>query len=265
MKHQKEYEKRIMELRKVVDECEKKLPLFPKGNLRIARDGKRIKYFLISEMGDTHGTYIRKKDVRLAEMLAKKDYYEKVRHEASRELAAMEAFVKRMSGTSPEEIYDQMNVYRQDILSPLILSDREYAKQWQAEQYQGNPFNPEELIYDTNRGEKVRSKTEARIADLYYELGIPYRYEYPVKLWNGKAKYPDFALLMLPERKIIYHEHMGRLEDDDYRRTNLIKLQDYGKSGIFLGDNLIVTYETDYAPLNMKDLRSMLTRIFLKA
>ena len=198
---------------------------------------ERLKYFHVEKRGDTHGKYIRKKDANLVDLLAKKEYYEKVLREANRELAAIEQFVGRMAGTAPEDVYDNMNEYRRALVSPVVLSDEEYAKEWLA---------------------------EAQIADMYYELGIAYRYEYPLKLRNGKVKYPDFALLKRDEKTIVYHEHMGCLEDEDYRRGNLIKLREYAESGIFPGKNLILTFETDYAPLSMKAIREMVKKLFME-
>ncbi len=49
--------------------------------------------------------------------------------------------------------------------------------------------------------EKVRSKSEAFIADTLYEFGIPYRYEYLVRMVNGELRYPDFTLLKVRTEK----------------------------------------------------------------
>lgn len=110
----------------------------------------------------------------------------------------------------------------------------------------------------------MRSKSEAMIADMYYELGIPYRYECPIQLYNGKTKYPDFTLLRMPERKEIIHEHMGCLEEASYRRSNLMKIAEYSESNIYLGVNLILTFETDYLPFNRGSIRSMIIDLFVK-
>ena len=50
-------------------------------------------------------------------------------------------------------------------------------------------------VYETKKNELVRTKSEMMLADMYYELGIPYRYEAQLLLKNGKKKYPDFTLL----------------------------------------------------------------------
>lgn len=257
-----EFRKRSKELEKLISELETRIPKLPSGNIRISKKNKWLQYFLITEKADTHGKYLKKGERQIAFKIAQRDYYEKLLKESKREKQAIDKYVSGMKGIRPEEVYEELNDYRKAIVQPIILSDEEYVRRWLAEEYRGNPYNPEERIQDTNRGEKVRTKSEARLADIFYEMGIPYRYEYPVKLYNGKIKYPDFALLKMPERKEIYLEHMGLLEDEQYRRNNLIKLQEYNKSGIVMGDNLILTFETEYAPLSIKDTKDMIKRIF---
>ncbi|WP_026521189.1 hypothetical protein [Butyrivibrio sp. VCB2001] len=100
------------------------------------------------------------------------------------------------------------------------------------------------------------------MADMYYDLGIPYRYECKLVLKDGRAKYPDFTLLDVKRRRVIYHEHLGILEDDEYRAKNFIKLNDYSKSGIYFGKNLLMTFETEYCPLNIKDIRENVMEMF---
>lgn len=53
------------------------------------------------------------------------------------------------------------------------------------------------------------------------------------------------------EKELIYHEHLGLLDEEKYRRDNLRKLNDYRKNGIYPGKNLIVTYETEGIYLNI--------------
>lgn len=91
---------------------------------------------------------------------------------------------------------------------------------------------------------------------MYFELGIPYKYECPVVLRNGKTRYPDFTLLDIAHHRVVYHEHLGMLEDPDYRKAALIKLQEYGENGIFTGKNLILTSETSYAPFDPERFRN---------
>lgn len=73
-------------------------------------------------------------------------------------------------------------------LTPLVLTDGMYAEQWIRESYETNPYHPEEKVYPTKKDELVRSKSEVLLADMYYEMGIPYRYEAELRLKNGKGK-----------------------------------------------------------------------------
>nr|MCR4744743.1 hypothetical protein [Lachnospiraceae bacterium] len=126
-----------------------------------------------------------------------------------------------------------------------------------------NPFMTEEKKYETKKGDKVRSKSEAILADIFYELGIPYRYEEQIRLKDGKNKYPDFTLLNIKSREEIYLEHMGLLDDEEYRKSNFKKLDEYRKNGIYLGKNLLITYESEESPLDIKGIRKMIKELLI--
>lgn len=231
------------------------------GHLRIAMDRNKVKYFHITQSGDTKGKYIKKSDAALAQKLAESDYHERILKEAKKEKSVLEKFLQEYTPDNLKDIYESMHKERQKLIKPLVISDDEYARQWENEIYDGNPYKQEELIYDTAKGEKVRTKSEGYIANMYYNLGIPYKYEHPVKLKSGAVKYPDFILLRVADRKVIYHEHMGLLDDDDYRINNLKKLREYEKSGIRMGDNLIITFETSYCPLDITQMKESVKSI----
>lgn len=259
---EKELHQRSVMLEKNIAKITKELPKFPQGNLRIQRCRNTTQYFLVTGKEDTHGKYIRAEDREIVKQLAQKNYYEKLLREMLREQKTIKSYLNGMKGKKPEEVFSTMNGSRKALIEPLLLSDADYAQYWESLPFEKNPYFHEECIQPTEKGDLVRSKTEARIADLYYSLGIPYRYEAPLKLKNGKVKYPDFTLLKLPERTLIYHEHLGIMDDEGYRRNNMIKLQEYSESKIFTGVNLILTFETEYAPLNLQDLRENLKNIF---
>lgn len=262
---EKELLQRRITLEKIIAKITKELPEFPQGNLRIQKCHNTTQYFLVTDKQDTHGKYIQVNDHEMVAQLARKNYYEKLLKETLREQKTIDSYLKGMNGKNPEEVFSAMNPYRKALIEPLLLSDAEYAKNWESLPYEKSAYYHEECIHPTEKGDLVRSKTEARIADMYYALGIPYRYEAPLILKSGKVKYPDFTLLKLPERTLIYHEHMGIMDDDGYRRNNIIKLQEYSESKIFTGVNLILTFETEYAPLNLKDLRDNVKNLFFSS
>ena len=58
-------------------------------------------------------------------------------------------------------------------------------------------------------------------------------------------------------------EHLGMLDDDDYRKKNLKKLSDYRKNGIYTGKNLILTFEGVGSPFNIDHLKKNMEELFL--
>lgn len=102
------------------------------------------------------------------------------------------------------------------------------------------PFRAENLIFPTERGEMVRSKSEAHIANTLFKLGIDYHYEYKFQGKNGDYKLPDF-LFFTVEREVIIWEHLGMLNDQNYYHHWKQKEAWYLEEGFKLGETLFTT------------------------
>ena len=102
-------------------------------------------------------------------------------------------------------------------------------------------FRPEELIYTTLRGEKVRSKSEAVIADALYRHGIAYAYEKPLAADN--RTHIDFTVENNIHGFPIYWEHFGIMNNSNYVKSFLEKKAYYANLGIIENKNLIATFE----------------------
>ena len=63
-------------------------------------------------------------------------------------------------------------------------------------------------------------------------------------------------------RKVIYHEHLGLLDNEEYLHANLVKLDEYRRNGIYPGKNLIITYEGEGCYINIKEIKQMIQEIF---
>ena len=155
-----------------------------------------------------------------------------------------------------------MSLERQALVSPFMADNETCSKKWRSLPFQTNNFELQEKVFKTKQGDMVRSKSELILADIYYELGIPYRYECELILKNGSAYYPDFTLFHAPRRMTIYHEHLGRMDEEDYVNKNIKKLRAYEQNGIFLGKNLILTFESKKYPLNPDLFREHMKEIF---
>lgn len=93
-------------------------------------------------------------------------------------------------------------------------------------------FLEDGLIHKTRRGDSVRSKSEVIIADLLYSKGIDYKYEAPFIGSDGSRRYPDFAFEDAELGLQIYWEHLGMMQQPDYRRRWEAKLAWYRAQGV---------------------------------
>ncbi len=233
----------------------------PKGKLRVSNDKGIPRYYHVTGEKDTRGKYISKKQQGLALQLGQKDYMEKLHQKVREELEDIDKYLLKHGECDLENVFLDLNVYRKNIVKPMVVPDEMFVAQWRKETYESNPYRPEEKVYVTKREETVRSKSELLLADMYHELDIPYRYEAVLRLKNGSKKYPDFTILKVNTREIIYHEHFGLMDDDDYRRQNFMKLDEYRDNGIYPGKNLIITYEVAGCYLNIKEIKKMIKEI----
>jgi thymidine kinase len=128
-------------------------------------------------------------------------------------------------------------------------------------------FLDEKLIYLTENGDLVRSKSEWIIADKLKAAGIRYQYEQPLML-GGIERYPDFTIRDDDSNKIWYWEHNGMLKDDEYSERWKRKKNAYMKAGILPiedggGENgtLLTTEEREGADLDLKKILSNINAI----
>ena len=229
---------RLHVLEKTVARAEHDLQDMPDGNLRLSTINNSVKYYRIQQFGETRTRkYIHVSEKELIQKLAQKDYLELLLKETHKEMMSIQTFLEEERLLRSNQIFRNLHESRKKLVKPILVDDDTYAEIWQSISYIPNPAFPEHLKYATKRGEMVRSKSEAMLADMYFDLGIPYKYDYAIKLIDGSVRYVDFVLLHKGTRKEIYHEHLGRLDMPDYLKDNMIKLDLYRRSGIFLGKN----------------------------
>lgn len=69
--------------------------------------------------------------------------------------------------------------------------------------------------------------------------------------------YVDF-IIMTPSGKYLYWEHLGLLDQKVYREKNFEKIKVFFDNGIFLGDNLIITMESERQGLHIEDINRVI-------
>lgn len=255
--------KEKQQLKKLVEENKKRGKAAPKGRIRILNKHSGVEYYYKSvDDENKNGRYIKKSEEELARRIVQRDYDADIVKNAEARIKAIDSFMTSYEKTSLTGIYEKMNPYRRELISTPIISDEEYIKRWQSVEYEGKSFADAAQEIITEKGERVRSKSEKIIADKLYALGIPYRYEYPLVLEGSIKVYPDFTILKLPQREEVYLEHFGLMDNSEYMDSVLYKLNTYERNGIYLGVNLFITHETSKMPLNTRALDRMLKQLF---
>lgn len=258
-----ELKEEIGKLEQVIKQARERIQKSPKGYLRISKKRDGVEYYYKSEESKGgNGKYIKKKEFELAQKLAQRDYDMRIAEASEERLKSIKNFLSIYEKTNLGQIYEKTNSYRKKLICATEISDEEYVRRWQEIEYDGKPFLDETKEIITERGERVRSKSEKIIADKLFALGIPYRYEYPLELAEKIRVYPDFTILRMPAREEVYLEHLGMMDDMDYVGTALYKLNTYEKNGIYLGVNLFITYETSKKVLNTRTLDGLIKELF---
>ena len=254
-------QERLMELKTILKNLKATPASKIQGRLRISQKGKYTEYYHVTRANKPRGKYIPKKQGVIACQLAQKDYDSKIIDLVENEIAALKAYLMTASTISNFNL--EMCPARQKLITPLTLTDEQYAAQWKTTPYQGLPFSPDTPAFTTLHKERVRSKSEVLIANALAQNNIPYRYEYPLTLKKPLQKdtttfYPDFLCLNLRTRQEYIWEHFGLMDSPEYAQNAASKLNLYAMNKILPGHNLIITMETASEPLTPTIIEEMI-------
>jgi len=155
-----------------------------------------------------------------------------------------------------ENAYHKLHKGKQILFEPEIVPVSDIISAFENETYVGLGFEEDvRTEFYTNKGERVRSKSEKIIADALYAKNIPYKYECPVEMEvDGKRKlfYPDFTALNRTTGERKYIEHLGMMDNPGYFTNALSKLDVFEKNGLLVGKDVLLFHETSYRPLNTR-------------
>lgn len=253
----------MKEIETYITQLEKRQTIFPEGKLNIRHNGNSVQYIQRVNPKEKSGRYIKRREEKLARKLAQKEYEAKALSILKKHYQGLQAIGEESWKDEVRKIYDELAVERKIMTNPLFETDEEFITQWFSEEYQGKVFEPNTPEIYTDRGERVRSKSEKMIADKLNQMKIPYKYECPLCLYGVGVIYPDFTLLDVQKRREVYYEHLGRMDDPDYSLGAVRKINSYEKNGYFLGSELLISLETIQNPLDMRGVERLLERRIL--
>lgn len=260
LKNMLESEKQKLE--KILQTTEKRLQQAPAGSLRLSRSQNCIQYYHCME-GQKNGKYIAKKKEELIRMLAQKSYDEKVLQFTEKRIVQLDKFLKDYADDELAMIYEKEHAERRKLIQPVEVSRERQLKAWKEIPYQGKEFQEGVPVIMSERGERVRSKSEKIMADYFFRHGIEYKYECPLHLKGVGNVYPDFTFLSMKTGEEMYWEHNGRMDDPIYARKFVRKIQSYENNEIFPGERLILTYETEQMVLNTGSVEKLVKKYLI--
>ena len=240
-------------LEKEVVRLKAELKKYPKGYINLCKDkGKyRMYYMLEDDKGYVKRNYLPLKEIELAKKLARKKYLQRMLADKENELECTKKYLGMRHSGRHKELLEQDSPYRY-----LIIEDS-----WEGQEYDKSTKHPEQLIVKAPKGEFVRSKSEALIANALFDEGIEYRYECAKEI-GGIKYYPDFTV-KVPGTKITkIWEHFGKIDDPVYFSKMMRKISAYIKAGYVPGVNIIFTFESSVKPLTIDVVKSVIQHHF---
>ena len=157
----------------------------------------------------------------------------------------------------------KLHTQRQLLVTPIEPIWEKELVRWYDSEYHGKEFYEGTAEIVTEKGERVRSKSEKILADYFYRNNILYQYEKPLYLKGYGTVYPDFTFLSPRLDKEIYWEHDGMMDDPVYAKSAIKKIEAYERNGIFPGERLILTFETSQSALSNNIIEAMVEKYLL--
>ncbi len=255
--------KRFAAIQAEISETRSKLRTLPKGSLQYHKNGKYLKLFQRLPDGSINGKriYLGKDKRRLAGRLALKKYLETKLKDLLRENSAISNYFAVFDGVyESRKLFDHSEALRSLLPSEFLPLSSELAR-WAGEPFPSSAAFPENLLVRAPHG-MVRSKSEAIISWELFENKIPYRYECDLSTPFG-ILHPNFTIRHPKTGELYIWEHFGLIDDPPYLSSALSKVRTYISLGYLPSNNLILTYETASAPLDIEYVKMLIEYSFL--
>ena len=248
-------------LTRIIKDANDEISGYPNGVVHVKKHKNSVQFYLKEESENNRIRYMLSSERKKAVAIVQKQYLIHLKSAAEKQLKIIDSFLAGYDPDSLKNVFKRESEARQRFLRPVVVPDDLYAEVWQKAQYKPKEFFDGTPVHYTLKNERVRSKSEVMIANCLARAGIPYRYECPLKLGN-KIIHPDFTILRMSDRKEIYWEHLGMIDDTEYRNNAFLRIRDYESNDIFPGDRLILTAETYKIPLNTAVIEQHINHFF---
>ncbi len=273
----KSVESRIQTLKEQIGRVNKILQDLPEGALGAYRRKSSVQYYMTGALPEqkpspksrsqnnglivpVHGkrVYLRKENKELIQQLAQKEYFRKLLPSLEQELALLTKLSRFYKTEGELQVCSRLTPLKSELIQPITPTDEQLIEEWMKQPCSFKKIDANIVTYRTANDELVRSKSEALIANLLKDMKIPYRYEKALMLSKKRVLHPDFTIFDVYHRREVYLEHLGMLDNQDYLNFNLKRIKIYEENGIFIGDRLILSFETGENPIDLRFLKNEL-------
>lgn len=256
-------------------DCRSKLEELPEGTIYASKNKNMNQYY--RKINDNQKkVYIRKQEKELISGLVQREYSKKIIKVVEKQGKDIKRLLANYNEDEIVNIYINMPFEKRKYVKAYQLPEDEYVKKWVEEQNNikimldrkypnKHSLESEDDEYDiiTEKGEIVRSKSEKIIADKLYKMRIPYVYEVPIVLKGWGCVRPDFTVLNVKKRKTYRWEHFGKIDDKEYSVSVVDKINKFEKNGLFIGKQIIATFESGMQPLSVKNIERKIEEFLL--
>lgn len=235
----------------------------PEGNVTIDyRDGKHSYLSLVRgswRKGTRSKQYISLKSSQAKDAITAK-YYRLLKPILHKELVTLQAFRQTYNPLDKYSVLSRLPENIQNLTPALFVRSEDWQAAWARESFVSNPKEiTEPTKYVTKNNEQVRSKAELIIANLLYDLGIAYRYEYIYRR-GGWTTYPDFTILHPRTGERFYLEYFGMMNQESYRNRAFEKIAHYQATPD--AARFIYIFESEASPMNTRAIENLLKAYF---
>ena len=196
------------------------------------------------------------KDKDLLYKLVRKEYVTQAIGVLEKDLKAFDSLIRKYR-PSDENSVMQRFLEKHPELNEGIYYDTMSYQERVSQFHSTGDFHQENLKSTSADGSKRRSLGEIIIGSRLTHYGIPHKYE--ASLDHPDIPYvPDFTIIRPRDGKIIYWEHLGKVNDRAYMEWNRQKFDVYERYGIVPWENLIVSYSQEDSGINEKLINALI-------
>lgn len=229
------------------------LSRLPEGRLLQEKHGERIYYYHLLGVGKDRVKIGITKNTDLVYQLAHKEYLTMTLRKLAQGMKCIDGIAANMDFNAWQDAAEEVTKKFPALATEVFFFGN---------QYDPNPRSKSTMfiggtIHRTQKGIKVRSKSELFIADMLESLGIPYQYEVELP-YGGHHFCPDFTVIRPRDGKSIFWEHFGMTHDENYLRKMDLKLDRYRNMGILPWENLMISYDREDGSLDASLIRALI-------